>query len=420
MLLLFLAANIYSIDKAIVGVLAEPIKRDLGVTEVQMSLLLGLAYSMFSAVLAIWLGNLVDRTTRRTLIAFSIVLWSVSTAAGGLAPDFGWFFVFRALVGLGEAAITPASFSLIADMFPPHQRGRALGTYLIGATVGTALSSIIPGWIVGANLHLAVPSFGPIVPWRSAFLICGATGPLIGLLFLTVREPKRHGLSAGVDGGVTLGEKLTFLWGKRRIIGPIFAGFGLFYVAFIGISAWTAPFVMRTYHLTLPQFANTMGLVLLVGGVTGYVTGGLLADSAIGRRRGGKLSIMIALPFAALPCAFAGFAPTATTALVALAAIALAVPMLNVAMNTLLQELVPNRMRGFSLGMLSLLVALPAGGGGPFAIAYVTQNILNDPARIGLSFLIVGAPCLLAASTAFLCARAALLAATLTESDYDR
>ena len=70
-------------------------------------------------------------------------------AAGGLAPNFDWFFVFRALVGLGEAAIAPAAISLIADMFPPHRRGRAVGAYLIGATIGSALSSIIPGWIVG-------------------------------------------------------------------------------------------------------------------------------------------------------------------------------------------------------------------------------------------------------------------------------
>lgn len=411
MLLLFLAANIYSIDKAIVGVLAEPIKADLHITDVQMSLLLGLAYTMFGAVLGVWLGNMVDRHVRRTLIAGAITLWSVATIAGGLAPDFHWFFAFRALVGLGEAAIAPASFSLIADMFPPHQRGRALGTYLIGATIGTALSSVVPGMIVGANLQFVVPGLGAVAPWRSAFLLCGAVGPVVGALFLTVREPARLGLSAA-HATATFGDKLGFLWARRAIIGPIFAGFGLFYVGFIGISAWTAPFITRTYRLTLPQFANTMGLILLIGGLVGYVVGGVAADSAIGRKPGGKLAIMIALPIVALPCAFAGFAPTATIALVALAAVALATPMLNVAMNASVQELVPNDMRGFSIGLLSVLIALPAGAGGPFAVAYVTQDVLADPARIGLAFLIVGAPCLLAASACFLFARRAILAAT--------
>ena len=410
MLLLFLAANIYSIDKAIVGVLAEPIKADLHITDVQMSLLLGLAYTMFSAVLGVWLGNLVDRHVRRTLVACSIILWSVATIAGGLAPNFHWFFAFRALVGLGEAAISPASFSLIADLFPPHQRGRALGTYLIGATIGTALSAIVPGMIVGANLHLVIPGFGAAAPWRSAFLICGAAGPVIGALFLTVREPARFGRSA-TSGTATFGDKLGFLWAQRGVIGPIFAGFGLFYVGFVGISAWTAPFITRTYHLKLPQFAAKMGVILLIGGMVGYILGGVIADSAIGRKRGGKLAIMIALPIVALPCAFAGFAPTATVALVALAAIAFATPMLNVAMNASVQELVPNDMRGFSVGLLSLLIALPAGAGGPYAIAYVTQNVLADPARIGSAFLIVGAPCLLAASVCFVFAHRAIRAA---------
>jgi len=412
MLLLFLAANLYSIDKAIVGVLAEPIKHDLAISDVQMSLLLGLAYTMFGAVLGVWLGSLVDRKVRRTLIACSIILWSLATAAGGLAANFQWFFVFRALVGLGEAVITPAAFSLIADMFPPHQRGRALGTYLIGATFGTALSSVIPGWIVASNLHLAIPGLGAIVPWRSAFLICGMIGPVIGLLFLTIREPARIGMSRPRGAtSATFGEKLRYLWSHRAIIGPIFLGFGLFYVGFVGISAWTAPFVMRAYHLTLPQFANTMGLILLIGGGMGYIAGGIIADSAIGRKRGGKLAIMIALPIIALPCAFAGFAPSATLALVTLAAVALATPMLNVSMNASVQELVPNDMRGFSIGLLGVLIALPAGAGGPFAVAYVTQNVLAEPSKIGMAFLIVGAPCFLAASACFLFARRAVLAA---------
>lgn len=418
MLLLFLAAAIYSIDKAIVGVLAEPIKHDLAISDVQMSLLLGLAYTMFGAILGVWLGNLVDRKVRRTLIAGAIILWSLSTAAGGLAPSFQWFFIFRAMVGLGEAAITPASFSLIADMFPPHQRGRALGTYLIGATVGTALSSVIPGWIIASDLHLMIPGFGVVAPWRSAFLICGMTGPIVGVLFLTVREPARLGMSLSRGRSATLGEKLRYLWSQSAVIGPIFLGFGLFYTGFIGISAWTAPFVIRTYHLTLPQFANTMGLVLLIGGAVGYIAGGALADSPIGRQRGGKLAIMIALPIIALPCAFAGFAPSATVALIALATVALATPMLNVAMNASVQDLVPNDMRGFSIGLLSVLIALPAGAGGPFAVAYVTQVLLADPERIGTAFLIVGAPCFVAASASFFFAYRGILAAPPPEPDH--
>lgn len=418
MLLLFLAAIVYSIDKAIVGVLAEPIKADLAITDVQMSLLLGLAYTLFSAVLGVWLGNLVDRHVRRTLIFYAITLWSLATVAGGFAPDFGWFFVCRSLVGLGEAAISPAAFSLIADMFGQRQRGRAISVYLVGATVGTALSSVVPGWIVGSQLHIDVPGYGTLVPWRSAFLLCGIVGPLIGALFLTVREPARHEMvseqneaRAAGQSGPSAKDKLALLWGRRHVLGPFFLGVGLFYVSFIGITAWTAPFISRTFSLTLPQFANTMGLILLIGGLLGYLMGGAVADSRMGGGPRGKLAIMSVLPFFALPGALAGYAPNVTLALTAVAFIALATPMLNVALQATVQDLVPNEMRGFSVGLLSLLIALPAGAGGPLAIAYVSEHILGDPARIGVSFLIVGVPSLLASACCFFVARRSFLAA---------
>ncbi|MDE1150846.1 MAG: MFS transporter [Azospirillaceae bacterium] len=414
MLLLFLAANFYSIDKAIIGVLAEPIKADLGITDVQMGLLMGLAYALLSGLCGLWLGTLVDSGKRRTVLGGAVILWSLSTAAGAFAPDFSTFFVFRALVGLGEAAVAPAALSLIADMFPPSRRGRALSTYLIGATIGTALSSVIPGWIVGADLHLSVPGFGRIVPWRTAFLLCGIVGPIVGLLFFTVKEPPRRGISAAQKGPTKVAAKLAYLWRMRGVVVPLFGGFALYYVAFIGVTAWTTPLLMRTYGVTLAAIANVMGLGMLVAGVAGYLLGGLAADSgAAARHRGGRMLIMAILPILALPCAIGGYAPGVGSAIALLATISLATPMLNVAMNATIQEIVPNDMRGFSHALLTVVTALPAGAGGPFLIAYVSQTVLGDPARIATSFLIVALPCLLLASLCFVRARRAYRGAAL-------
>jgi MFS family permease len=409
MLLLFLAANLYSIDKAIVGVLAEPIKADLGITDIQMGLLLGLAYSLLSGVCGLWLGTLVDRHIRRTVLGCAIIVWSLSTVAGGLAPNFETFFIFRALVGLGEAAVAPAALSLIADMFPPDRRGRALSTYLIGASIGTALSSIIPGWIVGANLHLSIPGYGVVIPWRSAFILCGAIGPIVGLLFFSVKEPARRGIRTGAANGPSAVDKLAYLWRQRAVVVPLFLGFCLYYVAFVGVAAWTAPLLMRSFNAQLPDFANMLGIILLIAGVSGYMLGGFSADSALGSRRGGRLIIMTILPLIALPCAFAGFAPSLLPAILLLASISLATPMLNVAMNATVQEIVPNDMRGFSYAFLSVVSALPAGAGGPFLLAWVTQSVLGDPARIATSFLIVVIPSLIGSAIAFLLARRAYL-----------
>lgn len=407
MFLLFLAANFYSIDKAIVGVLAEPIKADLGIDDIRMGLLMGLAYSLLSGVCGLWLGSLVDRNVRKKVLGGAIIVWSVSTALGGLAPNFETFFVLRALVGLGEAAVAPAAMSLIADMFAPSQRGRALSSYLIGATIGTALSSVIPGAIVGANLHLSLPGYGLVVPWRSAFLLCGSCGPIIGLLFFTVREPARRGVAAASTEPSRVKEKLAYLWRQRRLVVPLFGGFCLYYTAFIGVASWTAPLLMRTYGLTLPQIANVLGLGMLIAGVAGYLLGGFAADTRIAGRRSGRVGLMVLLPILALPTAFAGFAPGLGLAIAAIATISLTTPMLNVAMNATVQEIVPNDMRGFSYAFLSVVAALPAGAGGPFFIAFVSQTVLGDPSRIAASVLCVVLPCLVLAAACFaLAARA--------------
>lgn len=409
MLLLFLAANLYSIDKAIVGVLAEPIRGDLGLTDVQMSLLLGLAYTLLSGLCGLWLGSLIDRHTRSRVLAGAIIVWSLSTAIGGLSRNFETFFVFRALVGLGEAAVAPAAMSLIADMFAPSQRGRALSAYLMGATLGTALSSVVPGMILRADLHLSLPGYGVIVPWRSAFLICGLIGPVVGLLFLTVREPVRRGLAAASPHGVRVGDKLGFLWAERGIFAPLLIGFCLFYVAFVGLTAWLSAFLMRRYDLQLQDFANAMGLAMMVSGFAGYLLGGFAADSRLARGPAGRLTLMMLLPLVALPCAFADFAPSANLALAAIATITFATPILNVAMNATVQDLVPNDMRGFSYALVAVVSALPAGVGGPLVIAYVTEHVLFDHDLIGRSILLVCLPALIGASIAFALARRAAL-----------
>ncbi|WP_162528469.1 MFS transporter [Novosphingobium sp. BW1] len=404
MLLLFLAANFYSIDKAIVGVLAEPIKADLGIDDIQMGLLMGLAYSLLSGICGLWLGSLIDARVRKNVLGWAIIVWSVSTALGGLAPNFEAFFVLRALVGLGEAAVAPAALSLIADMFPPARRGRAISAYLIGATIGTALSSVIPGYIVAADLHVSVPGFGELVPWRTAFLLCGLVGPVVGLLFFAVHEPARRGHAVVSAKPSRAAEKLAYLWRQRAVVVPLFSGFCLYYVAFVGVSAWTAPLLMRTFALTLPEIANLLGLGMLIAGLGGYFLGGLIADSRLGAGKGGRILVMAALPVLALPAGVAGLASGLVPAIVCLAAISLATPMLNVAMNATVQEIAPNDMRGFSYALLSVVAALPAGAGGPFLIAFVSQSVLGDEARIAASFAIVVLPALALASLCFLLA----------------
>jgi MFS family permease len=399
MLLLFLSAIVYSIDKGIVGVLAEPIRREFAIGDTQMGLLLGLAYSLLSGVLGLGLGHLVDRSHRFRLLAGCILLWSAATMACGLARGFGDFFVFRMLVGLGEAALAPAAVSLIADMFSADQRGRALSAYLIGASIGSGLSSVIPGWIVAQDLG-GVLATG----WRGAFMFCGALGIPLAVLLAFNTEPQRRGLAGGTVDLSGIPAKLARLWAMRRLIAPLFGGFCLFYIALVGITAWTAVFIGRRYGLELPQFGPSLGLMLLVSGMGGYLLSGPIVDMPFARRPGGRLRILAALPLLALPSTLAQFAPSSAMALVLVAAIGTAMPAVNVAMNATIQDIVPNDLRGFSHATLGLLSAFTAGAGGPLLMASVGEGV-----GIGTAFLIVGVPVLLLASGCFVLAGRAMV-----------
>ncbi len=389
MVLLFWSAVLYSIDKGIVGVLAEPIRAELGLSLGQMGLLLGLAYVLLSGVLGLGLGYLVDRAGRIKLLAGCILLWSLATIACGFAESFRSLFVFRMLVGLGEAGLAPAAVSLIADYFSPGQRGRALSAYLIGASVGSGLSSILPGWIVGQNWQV----FG-LLPWRSAFVVCGSLGPVVALLLLGMKEPPRR-QAQGETSLLRLNEKTGWLIARRRQIAPLFAGFCLFYIALIGITAWTAAFLARRYGVSLPQFSGTLGLMLFASGMGGYLLSGIIVDSPIGRGSRGKLTILAILPIFALPSAFATFAPNPSAAIALLAAIGLAMPAVNIATNAAIQDLMPNTIRGFTHTLLGLCSALVAGATAPWLMATVSADL-------GQAFILVGVPALLASCLSFL------------------
>ena len=193
------------IDRSVLGLMVGPIRDELGITDTQFSLLQGLAFAIFYTLLGIPIARLADRTNRRNIVAAGIALWSLMTALCGLARSFGSLFMARVGVGVGEAALAPAAFSLITDLFPRKKVGRAIGTYQTGLFVGYGLSVILGGWLVGTleqGPPLELPLLGELSAWRATLVIVGLPGLVIALLCLTFREPARHGgAQAGPDCG---------------------------------------------------------------------------------------------------------------------------------------------------------------------------------------------------------------------------
>ena len=256
------------IDRQIVGILAVPIKADLGLSDTQLGLMGGLAFALFYTLLGIPIAMLADRSNRTTIMTVALVLWSAMTAVCGLAQNFWQLFLARLGVGVGEAGGVAPAYSLVADYFPPEQRARALGVYSFGVPIGSALGILFGGVIAS------------LVDWRAAFIVVGLAGVVLAPVFkLVVREPVRGRLDATGAAGppAGFGEVMRVLLSKPSFWGLSFGasassmlGYGLFF--------WLPSFFVRSYGLTLLEASLYYGAILLLGGIAGLWMGGSLAD----------------------------------------------------------------------------------------------------------------------------------------------
>lgn len=198
-------AYIFSfVDRQILALMIEPIKQDLQLSDTQFSLLHGLAFSLFYAFMGIPIALLADRYSRPKIIAIGVAFWSLATAACGLSRNFAQMFLARIGVGVGEAALSPATYSMLSDMFPRDKLGRAVGIYSIGSFIGGGMAFLIGGYVINLLKSVdtvLVPGIGAMRPWQVTFFIVGLPGLLVALLILlTVRDPHRLGLRRNAAG----------------------------------------------------------------------------------------------------------------------------------------------------------------------------------------------------------------------------
>ena len=197
MAVLTLAYIVSFIDRQILSLMVDPIRNDLGIGEKQMSLLMGATFAVFYTFFGIPLGRLADRRSRRGLISAGIALWSLMTAGCGLTKRFWQLALMRMGVGVGEASLSPAAYSLISDYFRPALRSTAMSVYSMGIYLGSGLALILGGFVIGYTAgqeHAVLPWVGTVRPWQQVFLLVGLPGLLVALLLLTIREPERKGM----------------------------------------------------------------------------------------------------------------------------------------------------------------------------------------------------------------------------------
>jgi MFS family permease len=365
--ILFVVYVFNFLDRQIVTILQEPIKRDLGLSDAQLGLLSGFAFAVFYATLGIPIARIADRTSRSKVIAISLLVWSLMTSLCGAARSFATLLLFRIGVGVGEAGCSPPAHSLISDYFPAKKRATALGIYSSGIYVGVMFGFLAGGWI------------NEFFGWRKAFVAAGLPGAIFAIIvFFTLKEPARGAADGRVAAAVKstappISEVFRWLWSQRSFRHLSFAGALHAFVSY-GAGGWLPPFFMRIHGMSSGEVGTWLGLIAgLVGGV-GTLAGGWAADRLGVRDKRWYcwvcvISLVIHAPFVTL--GFLAGNPYVALGLYLIPAFM--GPVYNAPNFAMTQGLVPLRMRAAGAAVLLFILNLIGMGLGPTFIGWLSD-----------------------------------------------
>jgi MFS family permease len=385
------------IDRQILSLLVGPIKADLHISDTQVGLLGGLAFSLFYTIMGLPLGRMVDRYNRRNLVVSGVFFWSAMTAACAFTRSFAGLFLARMGVGLGEATLNPAAVSMIADSFPTERLASALSRYSMGIYLGAGLALLVGGFVIQSVAHmpaLHLPLVGAAAPWRLTFLIVGLPGIMVALWAMTLREPGRlHALVAASGERATLNLRQTIGEITRRLgsVLGISGGQMIVAIALYAFLLWSPAFLQRVHGWSPQQTGTRLGIVVLVGGCIGMYLGGRLADrwlvaghrdaalrlcafSAIGASVAfGLAFLMRDSPWWTLAFFLPGLAMMAMPAGVCYAA---------------LQMILPNQVRGQAVACYLLVANLGGLTLGPLLPGLLNDYVFHSEGAVGASMLL--------------------------------
>jgi MFS family permease len=270
------------VDRQILSLLVGPIKHDLGISDTRIGLLQGLAFSLFFTFMGLPLGRWADSHNRRNLIVAGVLVWSAFTAGCSAAKSFVSLFLSRIGVGVGEASLSPSTYSMVSDYFPKERLGVALSVLYMGVFVGSSLALIAGGTTVDFLSHtplVTVPVLGVVASWRLTFVIVGAPGILFALLLFSVREPLRKGVVRGVRGErLGLYEGIEQVRRRWRSVAGLALGMVFQSTCFYAFMSWAPAFFQRVHGWTAGQAGRALGLIVLIFGCLGMYVGGSISD----------------------------------------------------------------------------------------------------------------------------------------------
>jgi MFS family permease len=389
---LALAVMVNFLDRGILTLLVEPIKHDLGLSDIQMSLIMGFAFTFFYVLLGLPVARLADRKSRKIIMTVGITIWSVMTTLCGLATSFWQLFLARMGLGVGETTSGPSAYSLLSDYFPPQRLPRAIAFMQVGFVLGTGLAMILGAWIisfVAANPSLSLPIVGHRHGWQMVLMLVGVPGLVVAAIMATVREPPRRGGAQAEPTPVT--EVFRFILRNQLVYLPLFIGMGLRTAQMFGTQMWLPAFYARTYGWSPSQVGYVSGLSIFIAMPLGLAISSWLAEHYWkkgvhdGNVRVVVLSTLISVPFGIVgPLLPNPWLAVGCLLLANLTSIMAASPE-----NAAVQTVTPNRLRGQMTFLFLFIMNVIGMGLGPTIVGALNQYVFGEQ-YIRLSLAAVG------------------------------
>ena len=376
-------AYIFSfVDRYMLGLLIQPIKAEFGLTDRSIGWLLS-AFTIIYGFVGIFMGWLIDRGKRIWIVSISVALWSMATVATGLAKNFGQLFAARMGVGIGEATLSPATFSMIGDSFPTEKRGKPIAFYSSALPIGAGLASLLSGAIIAwtaSSGSQSLPILGELSPWRFTLVIVGLPGLLLALFFLVMKEPRRRpALASGsVIGGSGFRDALKYIWHNKAL----YTGFVMIICTMTAIAysqGFLAPAFERTWGWSPQKYAYVNGVALLIIGPLNMMIVGTISD--FWTKKGVEdaslrilyVGFFILVPSAAIPLLM----PSAELAFAILCVNTVGIGIVSAIGVTSLLVITPSQIRGQLVALYYLAISW-AGSLGPIAVGELSSGVFGE------------------------------------------
>lgn len=382
-------------DRQILALLVDPIKADLNISDTQISYLGGFAFALFYTFFGIPIARMADSKNRKWIISIGLATWSFFTMLCGTANRFMTFALFRMGVGVGEATLSPSAYSMITDMFRPERMAIAISIYSAGIYIGTGLSNVFGGLVIGyaeSIDNLSLPFIGAVEPWQYVFFAVGFPGLLFTFVMLSVKEPlRRSSLMANTkeQSSIPFSEVVDYIYANRRTFLLHNVGFALCSFISYGGAYWIPSFLIRVQELTRQEAGLYYGSIVMVFGTAGIIFGGWLADrlSARGmvdsKMKVGMLAALLHIPFGIIY----PLMPDATLALIFICPAVFTAAMPFGVAPAAIQQMMPARMRAQGSAIYLFVVNLIGLGLGPSSVAWYTDYVYGDPNMVNMSLL---------------------------------